>query len=143
MTQIDFYTHASNKLQTACTVCRKALAQGLRVMVLTPDEETTERMDRLLWTQPPTGFIPHVRARHRLAAATPVIVDHSLDGVDRDELLVNLRLDTLEVFSRFRRLVEIVGTDEDDAAAGRQRYRWYRDRGYELRTHDIGGGGAA
>jgi DNA polymerase-3 subunit chi len=84
-----------------------------------------------------------VRARHRLAAATPVIVDHSLDGVDRDELLVNLRLDTLEVFSRFRRLVEIVGTDEDDAAAGRQRYRWYRDRGYELRTHDIGGGGAA
>lgn len=137
MTQIDFYTHVSNKLQTACIVCKKALSQDLRVMILTPDEETTERVDRILWTHPATGFIPHVRARHRLAAVTPVIVDHDLSGVDRDELLLNLRLDTPEVFSRFQRLVEIVSTEEQDVAAGRQRFRWYRDRGYEVRAHDI------
>lgn len=137
MTQIDFYTHVSNKLQTACIVCRKALAQDLRVMILTPDEDTTERVDRILWTHPATGFIPHVRARHRLASVTPVIVDHDLAGVERDELLLNLRLDTPEVFSRFQRLVEIVSTEEQDVAAGRQRFRWYRDRGYEVRAHDI------
>lgn len=137
MTQIDFYTHVSNKLQTACIVCKKALSQDMRVMILTPDEETTDRVDRILWTHPATGFIPHVRARHRLAAVTPVIVDHDLSGVDRDELLLNLRLDTPEVFSRFQRLVEIVSTEEQDVAAGRLRFRWYRDRGYEVRAHDI------
>jgi DNA polymerase-3 subunit chi len=143
MTQIDFYTHVSNKLQTACIVCKKALSQDMRVMILTPDEETTDRVDRILWTHPTTGFIPHVRARHRLAAVTPVIVDHDLAGVDRDELLLNLRLDTPEVFSRFQRLVEIVSTEEQDVAAGRQRFRWYRDRGYEVRAHDIRQGGAS
>lgn len=142
MTQIDFYTHVSNKLQTACLVCKKALSRDLRVMILTPDEETTEHMDRILWTHPATGFIPHVRARHRLAASTPVIVDHDLAGVDCDELLLNLRLDTPEVFSRFQRLVEIVSTEERDVAAGRERFRLYRDRGYEMRVHDIRQGGA-
>lgn len=143
MTQIDFYTHVSNKLQTACIICGKAMGRGMRVMILTPDEETTERVDRMLWTYPATGFIPHVRARHRLAARTPVIVDHDLASVERDELLLNLRLDTPEVFSRFQRLVEIVSTDEPDVAAGRTRFRWYRDRGYEVRAHDLSQSGSA
>ncbi|MEO8039490.1 MAG: DNA polymerase III subunit chi [Betaproteobacteria bacterium] len=143
MTQIDFYTHVSNKLQTACLVCSKALGRGMRVMILTPDADTTDKVDRMLWTHPATGFIPHVRARHRLAATTPVIVDHELAGVERDELLLNLRLDTPDVFSRFQRLVEIVSIEEQDIAAGRQRFRWYRDRGYEVRAHDISQGQSA
>lgn len=137
MTQIDFYTHVSNKLQTACLLCSKAIARSMRVMILTPDEDTTQKIDRLLWTYPATGFIPHVRARHKLAASTPVIVDHDLEGIDRDELLLNLRLDTPEVFSRFQRLVEIVSTDEPELSAARRRFRFYRDRGYEIRSHDL------
>lgn len=139
MTRIDFYHHASSKLQAACSLSARAVAAGLRVLILTPDEETTERLDRLLWTSPPLGFVPHVRARHRLAPVTPVVLDHDLAGVDRDDLLMNLRLDTPEVFSRFQRLVEIVGTTDEDAAAGRSRYRFYRDRGYALYAHDISG----
>ena len=106
-------------------------------MVLTPDAGTTEELDRLLWSVPATGFIPHVRARHKLAAVTPVLIDHDLAGVEGDELLLNLRIDTPEVFSRFKRLVEIVSLDEDDAAAARERFRLYRDRGYEMRTYDL------
>ncbi|RDJ93817.1 DNA polymerase III subunit chi, partial [Lacticaseibacillus rhamnosus] len=41
-------------------------------------------------------------------------------------------------FSRFQRLVEIVGTDASDRQAARERYRFYRDRGYEIRTHQLG-----
>lgn len=137
MTQVDFYTHVSNKLETACLLCLKALAQKKRVMILTPDAQTTERVDHALWTYKATTFIPHVRARDPLAAVTPVIVDHDLAGVEHDDVLFNLRMDTTDVFSRFQRLIEIVGTDEDDVLAARHRYRFYRDRGYELRTHDL------
>lgn len=139
MTQIDFYTKVPDKIHTACRIVAKAVGAGLRVMVLTPDAGTSDELDRLLWTVPATGFIPHVRARHKLAAVTPVLIDHDLAGVDRDELLLNLRLDTPEVFSRFQRLVEIVSLDEEDAAAARTRFRLYRDRGYEIRTHDLSG----
>jgi len=139
VTQIDFYTKVPDKIHTACRIVAKAVGAGLRVMVLTPDAGTTEELDRLLWTVPATGFIPHVRARHKLAPVTPVLIDHDLAGVERDELLLNLRLDTPEVFSRFQRLVEIVSLDEEDAAAARTRFRLYRDRGYEIRTHDLSG----
>jgi DNA polymerase-3 subunit chi len=57
---------------------------------------------------------------------------------------VNLRREVPPFFSRFHRLVEIVAAaDEDDAHEARTRFRYYRDRGYELRTHDMSRSGAA
>ena len=50
---------------------------------------------------------------------------------------VNLRADPPSFFSRFERLAEIVGIDETDVEAGRTRFRFYRERGYELRTHSL------
>ena len=38
----------------------------------------------------------------------------------------------------FERLVELVGTEEDDRVQARQRYRHYKDRGYPLETHEAG-----
>ena len=35
-----------------------------------------------------------------------------------------------------RRLIEIVGLDEADRSAARERYRFYRDRGYEIKLLD-------
>ena len=71
MTQIDFYTHVENKLQTLCTLAAKALAKNVRMLILTPDAQTTEHVDKLLWTQPAIGFLPHCRGHHRLAPVTP------------------------------------------------------------------------
>lgn len=140
MTQIDFYTHVGDKLETACRLAAKAMQQGLRVMLLTPDAAATERLDRMLWTLPPTGFVPHCRAGAPLARLTPVIIDHLDDVLVHDEVLVNLRDQWPACFSRFQRLVEIVGSDDADRQAGRERFRFYRDRGYEIRHHDLRGG---
>jgi DNA polymerase-3 subunit chi len=62
------------------------------------------------------------------------------DVLVHDEVLVNLREQWPACFSRFLRLVEIVGRDEADRQAARERFRFYRDRGYEIRHHDLGGG---
>jgi len=139
MTQIDFYVHVANKLQTLCTLAAKALARDVRMMVLTPDAETTEQVDRALWSQPSIGFLPHCRAHHRLAPLTPIIVDHLGDPVVHEQVLVNLCPDSPAAFSRFERLIEIVGLDEADRSRARARFRFYRDRGYEIRTHDLAG----
>ena len=139
MTQIDFYTHAKDKYHTACVLCAKAVERGLRVLVYTPDAETTTTMERLLWATPAIGFIPHCRAADRLAAVTPVIVDHLADALAHDDILLNLQPEQPLFFSRFQRLIEIVGAEENDRIAARGRFRFYRDRGYEIRSHDIGG----
>ena len=138
MTEVFFYSNADNKLQTACTLTVKALARGMRVMLLTPDAAATEHLSKLIWSAPATGFVPHCRSGDRLAPVTPVIVDHVAEPLIHDEVLVNLCALTPPFFSRFQRLVEIVGNEASDRDAGRARYRFYRDRGYDIRTHQLG-----
>jgi DNA polymerase III subunit chi len=138
VTEVLFYTHVEDKLQTACQLAAKALAKSLRVMVLTPDAEFTERISRLLWNVPSTGFLPHCRAADRLAPVTPIIVDHYSEPLVHDQVLINLCGQTPSIFSRFQRLVEVVTQEDDDRKAARERFRFYRDRGYEIRTHQLG-----
>jgi DNA polymerase-3 subunit chi len=137
MTQIDFYTHVDDKLKTACRLASKAFSHGLRVMVFCPDAETAQRYDRLLWTTPAISFVPHCFPGDPLAPVTPVIVDYDGGDLLHDQVLLNLRAEWPPFFGRFQRLVEIVSHEEEDRRAARERYKFYRDRGYEIRTHDL------
>ena len=142
MTQIDFYTHVEDKLKTACALAAKAFARGLRLTVHCPDPETAQRLDRLLWTTPATGFLPHCGPDDPLAAETLVIIDCGGDNLLHDQVLLNLRPEWPPFFSRFQRLIEIVSLEEADRAGARERFRFYRDRGYEIRYHDVANGSA-
>ena len=135
MTTIDFYTHVPECLAVAARLVTKAVVAHGSVRVLTPDVATTDALDRLLWAAPPTGFLPHCRIDALVAAETPVWIDHRLEHNGPAVVLVNLHPDPPPFFSRFERLAEIVGTDAADA--GRARYRFYRERGYELRAHNL------
>ena len=138
MTQIDFYTHVDDKLRTACVLAAKACARGMKLTVCCPDPETAQRLDRMMWTTPATGFVPHCPPNDPLAAQTPVIIDfRAEDNLLHDDVLLNLRAEQPPYFSRFQRLIEIVGLEDDDRAGARERFRFYRDRGYEIRTHDL------
>lgn len=137
MTQIDFYTHVDDKWHTACRLAAKAYARGLRVAVLCPDAEAAQKVDRMLWTSSATGFIPHCHSTHTLAARTPITIAHEDGEPPHDEVLLNLRETWPPMFSRFQRLVEIVSMDDGDRASARDRFKFYRDRGYEIRSHDL------
>jgi DNA polymerase-3 subunit chi len=137
MTSIDFYTHVADRLEVAARLVAKAFVQHGSVRVLTPDAATTEDLDRRLWLKPPIAFLPHCRVSSALAGETPIWVDHVDDHPGPAAVLINLRAEPPSFFSRFERLVEIVGIDQTDAAAGRTRFRFYRERGYELRTHSL------
>ncbi len=137
MTRIDFYTHTENKLETACVLAAKAVTRGSRVLVFTPNLATTEKLDKLLWSYPPIGFIPHCRVEDKLSVVTPVIIDHDATRFMHDDILINLCSDQPAFFGRFQRLIEIVSLDNEDRQFARSRFRFYRDRGYELQSHDM------
>ena len=137
MTRIDFYTHVNNRLDIACQLTLKAYRQGLRVLILTPDAHTSEGIDRELWCTPATGFVPHCMRDHALAEQTPVLIDHAMREPLHDDVLLNLRPELPPFFSRFQRLLEIVDAADDSREDARGRYRFYRDRGYEIHSHDV------
>lgn len=137
MTQIDFYTHVNDKLHTVCQLVAKAYERKLKVLVFTPDSSTSNKLDSLLWTASAIGFVPHAVAGSDIAAETPVIIDHRSEDLGHDDVLVNLCNEWPPFFSRFQRLIEVVSLDENDRLAARERYSFYRDRGYPIKSHNL------
>lgn len=136
MTTIDFYTHVGEPLKLVAKLVAKAWRMHGNVRVLTPDAKTTGALDRLLWIDPPLSFLPHCRMESPIAGETPIWIDETLDHAGPAAVLVNLHPEPPPFFSRFERLAEIVGANEHDLLAGRARFRFYRERGYDMRQHD-------
>lgn len=137
MTEILFYTFADNPLDVARRVAAKAYGLGRQVMIYAPDAATADAIDRLLWTTPALGFVPHCRDSDTQADETPVLIGANPDALRSADVMINLHHEQPPAFARFERLVEIVGPDEKEREHGRERYRFYQTRGYALTTHDL------
>jgi DNA polymerase-3 subunit chi len=138
MTRIDFHTNVGDPLAYACRLARKAYLSGKPLVVLA-EPQRLAAFDEQLWTFQPLEFVPHCMAKSPLAEDTPVVLTSNLDEAPHHQVLVNLGAPVPAQFARFERLVEIVGSDGDELAAGRERFRFYRDRGYAIETHNQGG----
>ena len=143
MTSIDFYFNAADRLEVACRLAGKALQQKKRVLIYAPRADDAQRLDRLLWTAQAVSFIPHCMAADPLAADTPVLIATGDEAAGTlCEVLVNLAAEHPPFFERHERLLEIVAQEEDERQAGRARFKYYRERGYPLRSHDLAGSAA-
>jgi len=137
MTSIDFYFNAEDKLQVACRLAGKAYLQRKRLLILAPGEDAAMRIDRLLWTWPQLSFVPHCMAHDSLAPQTPVLISADAANPTECEILLNLGTDCPPFFERCARLLEVIGQDDQDRANGRNRYRFYKERGYAIDSHDL------
>ncbi len=136
MTRVIFYSNISDK-QTALTILvRKALAKRHLVTLFTESEQAAKAYRDVLWQKDAMSFLPNVLASDVLVNETPVVIDWQDEQLCQDDILVNLTQRQLTVFSRFRQLIELVGTDELDKALARERFKFYRDRGYEIKHFD-------
>jgi DNA polymerase III subunit chi len=137
VTSIDFYFNAADRFQVACRLAGKALAQKKRMLIYAPEPESASRIDKLLWTWPATGFVPHCALHDPLAADTPILIGSDGQTPRECELLLNLGAECPPHFERFERLLEIIPADDAERQAGRSRYRFYLERGYKISSHDL------
>ena len=147
MTRIDFYVlpddTAEGPLPTACRLCEKAVATGKRVHVHLPDANLAQDFDKLLWTYKQGGFIGHERAEavqdHSLQKPplASVLIGHGEPLPSHQDVMINLGAEVPGFFSRFERVLEIVHGDAPTRLKLRERFKFYRDRGYTLETHKL------
>jgi len=140
MTRIDFYIlqdHESRGRElTACRIAEKAWQQKHRVHIHTASRVQSQKIDDLLWTFKDGSFIPHELGTDT-GGLCPISISHESEPECHD-VLINLAEEVPFFFSRFERVSEIIDQDPEGQESGRARYRFYRDRGYELDTHKIG-----
>ncbi|HEY6774736.1 MAG TPA: DNA polymerase III subunit chi [Oxalicibacterium sp.] len=137
MTRIDFHSNVPDKLAYACRLTRKARNADFRIVILAQDRSQLARLDAMLWTFSEQDFLPHVMANDALAAQTPILLtdDPKMES-PHHQILINLSDTPPEHFARFERMFEIVSSDDTDKSAGRERYSYYKQRGYPL-THFV------
>ena len=138
MTRIDFHSNVGDSLLYACRLARKAYQAGQPTIVVA-EPERLRAFDEQLWTFSALDFVPHCMAGTPLAAHTPIVLAANLDDVPHHQVLLNLGASVPAQFARFERLLEVVGNAHDELIAGRERYRFYRDRGYALNNYKHGG----
>jgi DNA polymerase-3 subunit chi len=137
VTRIDFYHYAEDKLRYACRLAAKAADSDSRLVVYSPDAQVLAGFDRLLWTFQSTRFVPHCRAVDAIAAETPVILASGDEALPHHDVLLNLGGERPPFFASFERLLEIVGTDEEDKQLARSRFVFYKKRGYAINVNAI------
>ena len=81
MTQIDFYSNASDRILVACQLAAKAVAQQLRVLVLAPESVLLQSLDAAMWNTPATGFLPHCVLPNALAVKCAIVSSCLRSGV--------------------------------------------------------------
>ncbi|MBB1635824.1 DNA polymerase III subunit chi [Cupriavidus sp. UME77] len=136
MTRIDFHSNVPDKLGYACRLIRKAYGAGQKLVVHGAPEQLAQ-LDARLWTFSALDFLPHCGVDSPNAEVTPIVLAAALDQAPHHQLLINLGAEPPAQFASFERMIEVVGSDAGDRAAGRERFRLYRERGYPLAHHDI------
>lgn len=137
MTRIDFYFNVPDKFRQVAELAHQALGRQRRLFIYTTGANEAAALESVLWSHPPTGFLPHCRSDHPLGPETPIVIDWQGGNLLHDDILINLTPNHPPFFSRFKGLIEVVGLEEDDRSTARSRFRFYRDRGYEIKSHDV------
>lgn len=154
MTDINFYvsseTGIEKRLAIVYRLVVKAIERNLSVYIFCDDSEPSEAIDKLFWTREPESFIPHSfitdnRILQSAKIANEIKIFHPsgseneapYEPLHHCDFLINLSKQRPSFFSRFSKVAEVLDSSEEILTAGRKRYSFYRERGYNLEYHKL------
>jgi DNA polymerase-3 subunit chi len=139
--RVDFYVlggQAPEAIQLlTCKVTEKAYLLGNQVYIHTPDVEASDAVDARLWTFRAGSFVPHCVQGAEALGDEPVRIGSSAPPPKMRDVLVNLTDSVPDFFTEFSRVVEILGSSDEQRSRGRIRYAAYRANGCEINTHRL------
>ena len=81
MVQVDFYQlSGTSPEQVIASIAERVLSADGRLIVIAEDEGFLARLDRMLWDQGPTSFLPHGLAGGADDARQPILLTSSPDA---------------------------------------------------------------
>ncbi len=129
-TRVDFHSQITDKTDYACRLIRKARAAQCQIVVLGENAAEIAALDLALWEFSRADFLPHAVVSDPHARHAPILLTAELTQVGQSkELLINLSQRFPAGYQQFQRVIELVSKEEQDAHAGRQRFRQYQQDG--------------
>jgi DNA polymerase III subunit chi len=127
------------QLMVACRITEKAWRAGSTVLIQHGDRGELGRLDTLLWTVGnEQSFIPHeITSEAPRLTGVPVILNTGTGPSEPVDVLINLNTQLPSQPELAGRIIEIIDADPARRAAGRERFKAYRERGFSLEKHDL------
>ncbi len=89
MQQFSLYHTAEGLLyKTTCLLIEKSYHSNLRIVVLVPDIEVQESLNKMIWTYSRKQFIPHGSKLDPLPEKQPVYITHQLENPNQSTILM-------------------------------------------------------
>lgn len=134
MTQIGFYHLVKAPLEQALPkLLEKAVAAGLKVVVMAGTSERVEHLNGLLWTYGEESWLPHGSAKDGEAALQPIWLTDQDENPNQAGVLVlcdGVRPAAMADFARCLDLFD--GNDPDAVQAARERWKAWKAEGHDL-----------
>ena len=141
MPRADFYLIAKPRFEhdpllLVCELAKRAFAAEQPTLILVRSREQAELLDEKLWEFDDDAFIPHQIAGDGDddAITAVLIVPPDVQTPDR-ALVINLRDDCAP--GLFERVLEVVPADDSQRAGSRERWKTYKQAGFEVAKHDM------
>ena len=154
MTQIDFYLLQANhsatpsspgsensglesQLPFACRLIEKIYRMDKKIYIHSSSEAESGQISKSLWYQRKESFLAHDIINNNGESTGSPIEIGSRENTHNYDVMINLADEVPSFVGRFDRVVELVSDNQQIKAKARQRYTYYRERGYPIKTHDL------
>lgn len=142
--KVNFYVlNTTNKREAelfGCKLIEKFYANGLTIYVQTSSQEESKHFDHLLWTFSDTSFLPHKVDTKASPSVAPIQIGFNDEQPQAQlDVLVNFSQSVPAFYESFKTIIEIVMTESTMQQLARDRYRWYREAGCEIKTYKNNG----
>lgn len=133
--QIQFYHLTSSSFDRAIPpLAQKAREQNYRLHVKLSSKEQQKKLDEWLWSYDQDSFLPHGTANNEHAAQQPILLSTEMENLNQASIMMvtdgSYVDDDTPSLERVLDLFD--GNDETTVQAARDRWRRYKDAGFEL-----------
>jgi DNA polymerase-3 subunit chi len=118
-----------------CRLAADLFRAGKRVFIFTDSQAHAHQVDEHLWAFEADSFVPHNLVGEGPRNGAPVEISWQKPTNHRG-VLINLATLTPAFISQFREVIDFVPADDTRKQAARERYKQYRQAGYQLTTND-------
>lgn len=139
MTRIDFYIlpseQSAEREKFACKLVNQLFKQGRSLYLHAEDEAAAQSLDQLLWAYQPQAFLPHGLLGS--GDEERIGIGWGDDPAQHQDVMINLALSVPPFIGRFERVAEVVVQAPEIRDPLRTSFKYYKDRGYEVKTNEI------
>ena len=131
MTHIEFIFNVIDKTKLAIGLTEQLIRRNRSALIYFKDQSAIDDFSLALLEK--ELFMPHLIEENAFLNKLS-LTQSKLDLMD--DTLINFTSKEIQGFSRYLKMYELVGHDDEDKNSARERYRFYKDCGYQVDSMD-------